>query len=109
MASWKDVFLYAYDAAERMEELSADFAEKRKKRMEEFRTRLKESEERARERLEERRTEREKVREQIRAKVKEHVQEAVKEANIATKDELGELKKIVSDLSEKIDKLAETK
>lgn len=100
--SWRDVFLYAYDATGRMEELSEDFMKKRQERMEEFRAKRKAHEEEIRKKYDERKTE-------IRDKMREQVREAVKDAGVASKDDLNELKKLVADLSKKVDKLYKKK
>lgn len=99
LGRWRDIFLYAYDASGRMEELAEDFGERRRERMDEFRARRKTTEEEAKKRWEERRAE-------WRGRMQEQVRDAVKEAGLPTKDELDELKKMVADLTKKVDQLS---
>lgn len=91
----KDFFLFCYEAASHMEEKSAYFAEERKKRMEEFRKQRKEAAERAKERIEQMKTEK-----------TEKIRDLLKESGLATKEELDEVKKMLVDLSKKVDTLA---
>jgi polyhydroxyalkanoate synthesis regulator phasin len=91
----KDFFLFCYEAAARMEEKSAYFAEERKKRMEEFRKQRKEAAERAKERIE-----------RIKAEKTEKIKDLIKDSGVATKEELDEVKKMLTDLSKKVDTLA---
>lgn len=99
MQSWRDVFLYAYDATERIDELSAELAERRRVRMDEFRARRKEAEERARARAEEKKKE-------FKDMLRREAAEIMKEANVASKDELDELKHMIADLKKSVDKLS---
>lgn len=98
MGNWRDIFLYAYDATERIDDITDELAEKRQERMEEFRVQRKAAEERAHAKMEQRRAE---MKEQRR----EHMRAFAVEANLATKDDLAELKKLVETLSKKVDKL----
>jgi polyhydroxyalkanoate synthesis regulator phasin len=99
MQSWRDIFLYAYDATERIDDLAADMAAKRKERMEEFRVRRQEAEARAKATWEEKRGE-------MKDRKREFIQDWIKEADIATKKDLSELKDLVEELSKKVDKLS---
>lgn len=99
MGNWRDIFLYAYDATERIDDIADDLAEKRQERMEEFRVQRKATEERAHAKMEQRRAE-------MKAQRREHMQTFAAEANLATKDDLVELKKLVADLAKKVDKLS---
>jgi chromosome condensin MukBEF ATPase and DNA-binding subunit MukB len=92
----KDFFLFCYEAAARMEEKSAYFAEERAKRMEQFRQERREAAERVKERIG-----------QVKAEKTEKVREMIKESGLATKSELDEVKKMLADLSAKFDKLSE--
>ncbi len=78
-----------------MEEKTAYLAEEREKRMEEFRKQRKEAAERARERVE-----------QVKAEKTERIKGLIKESGVATKEELEEVKKLLVDLSKKVDALA---
>jgi len=95
LESCKDFFLYCYEAASRMEEKSAYFGEERKKRMDEFRQERKAAAERAKERLE-----------QIKTEKADKIKDLVKQSGVATKDELEEVKKMLADLSSKVDSIA---
>lgn len=99
MSSWRDMFLYAYDATERIDDIADELAVKRRERMDEFRVMKQEAEERAKEKMEERRAE-------MKASRREHMQAFAAEANLATKDDVTELKKLVEALSKKVDKLS---
>ncbi len=89
----KYLFLYAYEAAEQMEEKSKEFAEGREKRMEQFKKEHKEMEIRAKEKIQE-----------TQGAMKEHMQDVVKEMGLATRGEIDEIKKMISDLSKNIEK-----
>ena len=99
MANWRDIFLYAYDATERIDDMADELAEKRHERMEEFRVQRQAAEARARAKMNERRVEMKEGR-------REHMRTFAAEANLATKDDLNELKKLVETLSKKVDKLS---
>jgi hypothetical protein len=99
MSSWRDVFLYAYDATERIDDIAEDLAVKRQERMDEFRVMKEEAGARAKAKMEERRVEMKESR-------REHIQAFAAEANLATKDEVAELKKLLVALSKKVDKLS---
>ncbi len=99
MSSWRDVFLYAYDATERIDDIADELAVKRTERMQEFRTMKQEAEARAKVKMDERRAEMKESR-------REHMQAFAAEANLATKDDLAELKKLIETLSKKVDKLS---
>lgn len=91
----KYFFLYCYEAADRMAEKEAALTEARKKRMEEFRRQMEASREKAKEKYEE-----------VKVEARKYVKEAVSDLGLATKDEVAEVKKLVQDLSAKLDKLA---
>jgi F0F1-type ATP synthase membrane subunit b/b' len=98
----KYLFLYAFEATERMEQKAVEIAEERKKRMEKFRQEHKEMEEKARHRLQE-------LKDETREKVRDQVNEMIKEIGLATKAELEDLKHLLEDISETVDKLAKKK
>ncbi len=89
----KYLFLYAYEAAEQMEEKSKEFAEDRQKRMEQFKKEHQEMESRAKEKIQE-----------TQGAMKDHMQDVVKEMGLATQGEMSEIKKMIADLSKKIEK-----
>jgi len=91
----KDIFLFCYEAASRMEEKSAYFAQERKQRMKQFRQERNEAAERAKERIE-----------QIKAEKVERIKDIIKESGLSTKEELDEVKKMIADLSKKVDGLS---
>ncbi len=99
MSSWRDIFLYAYDATERIDDIADELAVKRQERMDEFRAMKHEAETRAKAKMDERRAEMKESR-------REHMRAFAAEANLATKEDLAELKKLLAALSKKVDKLS---
>jgi len=91
----KYFFLYCYEAAEKMEEKAETFSEEREKRVEAFRAQRQAAEDKARGKIEE-----------MRAEARRQVSEALDKVGVARKEEIDELKKLIGDLSKKIDKLA---
>src|SRR3990170_4302300 len=91
----KYFFLYCYEAAEKMEGKADSFAEERSKRMETFRAQRQEAEDKARAKIEE-----------LRAEARRQVKEALGKVGVARQEEIDELKKLIGDLSKKVDKLA---
>ncbi len=91
----KYFFLYCYEAAEKMEERTDSFAEQRAERMEAFRANRQEAEGKAKAKMDE-----------MRSEAQKQVKEALGKVGVANKDEISELKTLVTDLSKKVDKLA---
>jgi len=96
MGSWRDMFLYAYDATGHIDEMADDLAQERKARMEEWRAKRHESEERVRTEWQERKQE-------MKQHQEEYLKKIVAEANLATKDDVTELKKALDKLAKKLD------
>lgn len=90
--------VFAFNAAEKMEETAHAVAEKRHERMEEFRAEQKELAKKMRNKFDERCTE-------VSGKAREQVEQVLRETGVATKGEVDELKKLIKDLSKKVDKL----
>ncbi|HEX21598.1 MAG TPA: hypothetical protein ENH19_02975 [Actinobacteria bacterium] len=90
----KYFFLYCYEAAETMEKKSSEFAEERHKRMEKFRQEHQEMEDRAKEKIND-----------TRDRIKEQMQETVKDIGLITQTEANEIKKMIADLSKRVDKI----
>lgn len=97
MGNWRDIFLYAYDATEGIDEMAAELKEKREARMKDFREHKQEAREKARVHWEEHRSE---MQEKRQAKMKEFVNEA----NLATKEDIESLKKQIAALEKKLAK-----
>ncbi len=95
LSKLKYLFLYAYEATEKMEEKAEVFAEERAKRMETFRAERDAATDRAHEKIAD-----------MRDQVKEQVQETLGNLGVATKSEIDDLKKLVTDLGKKVDTLA---
>jgi hypothetical protein len=91
----KYFFLYCYEAAEKMEGKAETFAEEREKRMETFHAQRQEAEDKARAKLKE-----------MKIEARHQVRDALNKVGVAKKEEIDELKKLITDLSEKVDKLA---
>lgn len=91
--------VFAFNAADKMEETAHDLADKRRERMEEFRKDQKEMATKMREKFEERRGE-------ISGRAREQVEQVLRETGVATKGELDELKKMIADLAKKVDSLS---
>jgi len=96
MGSWRDVFLYAYDATGRIDELAEEVAQERRTRMEEWRAKRMESEERVKSEWQGRKHE-------MKQHQEEFIKKMVAEANLATKDDIAELKKAVDKLAKRVD------
>jgi chromosome condensin MukBEF ATPase and DNA-binding subunit MukB len=92
----KYFFLFCYEAADQMEEKSSVFAEQRAKRMEAFRTERQAAEEKARAKVN-----------QMRNEVRQQVKDALKQVGVANKDEMNEVKALLTELAAKVDKLSE--
>ncbi|RJQ54968.1 MAG: hypothetical protein C4521_03710 [Actinobacteria bacterium] len=93
--------VFAFNAADKMEETAHEIAEKRRERMEAFRKQQKEMAERMREKFEEQRSE-------VSGKAREQILQVLAETGVATKSEVDELKTMISELSVKVDLLAAT-
>ncbi|MDP1809530.1 MAG: phasin family protein [Actinomycetota bacterium] len=93
----KYFFLYCYEAADKMEEKADVFAQERAKRMEIFRGQRQEAEDKARAKFDE-----------MRAEAQRQVGEALNRVGVARKEEIDELKKLITNLSKKVDKLAKS-
>lgn len=78
-----------------MEERTGSFAEQRAERMAAFRANRQEVEDKAKARIDE-----------MRAETQKHVKEALGKVGVANKDEISELKTLVTNLTKKVDKLA---
>jgi len=94
----KYLFLYLYEASERMEEKSAEIAQHHQERMEAFRLEHKEMETKAKEKFSE-------MRRETKDQVSTQVRNIVGELGLATRTELDEIKDLVGDISKKLDKL----
>jgi len=95
----KDLLLYMYQATEKIEEKAVLLSEQRKERMEEFKQNHEELEEKAKARLSTMKVE-------TREKAQKQVNEILKHAGVARKEEIDELKKMVTDLTKKVEKLS---
>ena len=93
----KEMFAFGYSAAERMEERAAEFGKMRKERMAEFRKDVEQMDDKVRGTFEERTGE-------FRGKVRKEVMNAMRETGVATQAELDEIKGMISDLADKLDK-----
>jgi len=93
----KYFFLYCYEAAEKMEGKADVFAEERAKRMESFRAQRQVTEDKARAKLTE-----------LRDEAQRQVGEALNRVGVAKKEEIDELKALITELSKKVDKLAKS-
>ena len=78
-----------------MEERSESFSEEREKRMDVFCVERRAAEDKAKIKIEE-----------IRAEARRQAKEALGKVGVASKDEIGELKTLISTLTKKVDKLA---
>ncbi len=83
--------VFAFNAAEKMEETAGEIVEKRRERMEAFRKQQKEMAGRMKERFEEQRSE-------MSGRAREQFEQFMRESGVATKDEVDELKKMISEL-----------
>jgi polyhydroxyalkanoate synthesis regulator phasin len=92
----KYLFLYLYEASEKMEEKAKEFAETRKTRMDEFRKERMEAARGAMQKFEEKKGE-------ASEKIKEQVRSVIKELGLATKDEIQDLKAAIRELSKKLE------
>lgn len=95
MGNWRDIFLYAYDATGRIDEMAEEMAAQRKIRMEEWRVKRDAAEESAKAQWEERKKE-------MKQHQEEHLKKIVANANLATKDDIAALKKQIDALAKKI-------
>jgi hypothetical protein len=95
MGNWRDIFLYAYDATGRIDEMAEDMAAQRKARMEEWRMKRDAAEEQAKAHWEERKKE-------MKEHQEAHMKKIVAEANLATKDDIAALKKQIDALAKKL-------
>ena len=93
----KYFFLYCYEAADKMEEKAEGFSEERAKRMETFRAQRQAAEDRARAKVE-----------AMHAEAQRQVGEALDRVGVAKKEEIDELKTLITNLSKKVDKLAKS-
>jgi len=96
----RDVLTYAYGANEKMEEKANEFREDREKHMVEFREKIESATEEATETFKDRTS-------GIRDKAKSSFEGLASEAGLVTKSEMGELHEMISELTEKVDKLAQ--
>ena len=94
----KDILLYLYQATDKIEEKAVLLSEQRKERMEDFKKNREELEEKAKTRLGEMKVE-------TKEKAQKQVNEILKQAGVARKEEIDELKKMVADLTKKVEKL----
>lgn len=94
----KYLFLYLYEASEKMEEKSAEIAKRHQERMEAFRLEHKEMEAKAKEKFTQ-------MRRETKDQVSSQVRNVVGELGLATRTELDEIKSLVGDISKKLDKL----
>lgn len=90
----KYLFLFLYDASERLEQKSKEFAKARAKRMEKFREEQAAAREQMRAAYAERKEE-----------IKKQFQEIIGETGVATKSEIDELKKSIADLAAKVEEI----
>ena len=93
----KEMFAFGYSAAEQMEARAAEFAGMRRERMEEFRQDRKDMEAKLRGRFDESTGE-------FRGRMRTEVENVMREVGVATHSEISELKDMISDLSEQMDK-----
>ncbi len=98
----KYLFLYLFEATERMEERAKEFADTRKSRMGDFREERLRATKEARERFEAKRSE-------AGEKVRDQVQAVMKETGLVTRDEFDELKGLIKDLAKKVEKAGSKK
>ncbi len=91
--------VFAFNAADKMEETAHEFADKRRERMEEFRKEQKEMADKMRAKFDEHRTE-------ASGKIRDQVEQVLGETGVATKREVDELKSMIGDLAKKVGKLS---
>ncbi len=96
----RDVLTYAYGATEKMEKKAEEFREDREKHMAEFREKIENATEDASESFKDKTA-------GIRDKAKSSFEGLASEAGLVTKSEMGELHTMISELTEKVDKLAQ--
>jgi hypothetical protein len=96
MSSWRDMFLYAYDATGRIDEMAEEVAAERRARMEEWRAKREESEARVKAEWQERKHE-------MKQHQEEYMKKMVAETNLATKDDIAEIKKALDKLTKRLD------
>ena len=91
--------VFMFNTADKMEESAHEFAEKRHERMEEFRKEQREMAGKMREKFEEHRGE-------MSGKAREQVEQILSDTGVATKGEVDDLKKMIRDLTKKVDSLS---
>ncbi len=96
MGNWRDIFLYAYDATARIDEMADEVAQERRARMEEWRAKRTESGEKVKAEWQERKQE-------MKQHQEEYLKKMVAEANLATKDDLAEIKKALDKVVKRLD------
>lgn len=95
----KELFAFGYSASERMEERAAEFAKMRRERMEEFRRDRAEMQDKVKDRFES-------TAGDLKSRIKQEVQSVMRETGVATQAEMDELKAMIAELSEKLDRIA---
>lgn len=95
----KELFAFGYTAAERMEERAEEFAKMRRERMEEFRREREEMEAKIKGKVGS-------ATGDIKSRVKHEVQAVMREVGVATQSEIEELKSMIAELAQKLDKVA---
>ncbi len=96
MGNWRDVFLYAYDATGRIDEMAEEVAQERRARMEEWRAKRAETGQKVKTEWHERKQE-------MKQHQEEYLKQMVAEANLATKDDITELKKALDKVVKRLD------
>ena len=91
----KYFLLYCYEATEKMEAKSEQFEEERARRMEAFRADREAAHDQARAHFD-----------NVKQEVRTQVKETLSTMGVATKDELDDIKTLLTDLTEKVDGLA---
>jgi len=91
----KYFFIYCYEAADKMEEKAAEFEADREKRIEAFRVERQAAHDQARAHMED-----------VKGEVRTHVKETLNTMGVATKDEVDEIKTLLTNLTKKVDDLA---
>ena len=91
----KYFFIYCYEASEKMEEKAAKFEADREKRIEAFRADRQVAHDQAREHMED-----------VKGEVRTHIKETLSTMGVATKDEVDDIKTLLTNLTKKVDNLA---
>lgn len=94
----KDFFVFCYKATEKMEEKSKQIHEERQERWDEFREKTVKAKQDLKEKMDDRKTE-------LSAKFKSDIKEWLKESGFATREEVDNIQKNISNIEKKIDKL----